>query len=202
MKFNASLTQPEIFFDEKGQPLEVDMMNQESFNLIYDSPDHDFRILFKSFKQTLLYSVIVLPKEGHSFNDVLENFNITELLIYFKYSSMKYVQLKLPKFQIFRQNDLVKTLMFYGITDIFDPNLSDFRRMTNHTVYIGNLIHITNIVIDEFGIRGAESPSTMDEEAVSQLYEFYVTRPFLFFVYSPLETLVFFSAIVTNPSSG
>ncbi|KII63029.1 hypothetical protein RF11_15476 [Thelohanellus kitauei] len=63
-----------------------------------------------------------------------------------------YVKLRLPKFKILVQNDFVEILKHFGITDIFDRNRSDFGRMTNETVFIGNLMHLLYLAVDEYSV--------------------------------------------------
>ncbi|KII68741.1 Glia-derived nexin [Thelohanellus kitauei] len=199
--FNDSLTKQEIFYDDEGQLQEVSMMNQESFNLIYESPDDNFRILFKRLTHPLFYTAIVLPRDGMDVKDVLKSFKTDKMDYYFENSSIRYVKLKIPKFKISSQIDLIKTLKEFGITDIFDPHFSDFGRMTNRSVFIGNFIQVAHITAREGGETTFEDIVAPDEQLFLHPYEFYVKRPFMIFVYSPLENLVCVSIIVTNPNA-
>ncbi|KII72739.1 Leukocyte elastase inhibitor [Thelohanellus kitauei] len=74
--FNVSLTKRETFYDDKGKLLEVSMMNQESYNFIYESPDNNFRILFKPFARMHFYSAIILPSDGNTVQDVLRDLKV------------------------------------------------------------------------------------------------------------------------------
>ncbi|KII60502.1 Serine proteinase inhibitor 1 [Thelohanellus kitauei] len=199
--FDDTLTQTEIFYDDNGQPIEVSMMNQQSNIPIYDSPDDDFQLLFKPFERESLFSVIVLPSKGRTIEDALKNLKLDLMPMYFKNSSMKFVDLKMPKFEILSQNDLVNTLIHFGVTDIFDPLHSDFGCATNQTVYIGNLIQVVNLDVDELGVNAEKDDEATFEEPYTQPYKFYVTKPFVFLVYLSSENLVLYGAIVTNPNS-
>ncbi|KII65195.1 Antithrombin-III [Thelohanellus kitauei] len=197
-KFNPELTKQEIFYEDNGQQLQVAMMNQEIYQKIFDSPHYIFKILFRPFTENI-YSAIILPRDGHAVNDVLQILNLDQLYNYFKLFTWKYVKLKLPKFKILSQKDFVHTLKKFKVADMFDRNHSDFGWMTNQKVFIGNLIQVSNIAIDESGLTDAHGTISMEESA-SEPYEFYVTKPFLFLVFSPSDKLVIFSAIVKNPS--
>ncbi|KII66363.1 hypothetical protein RF11_13597 [Thelohanellus kitauei] len=72
--FNPYLTKQEIFYDDKGQPINVAMMNQNNFNYIYDSPNDNFRILFKPLKHEH-FSTIVLPRPGYGVAEALKSLN-------------------------------------------------------------------------------------------------------------------------------
>ncbi|KII64150.1 Glia-derived nexin [Thelohanellus kitauei] len=120
---------------------------------------------------------------------------------YFETSPSIYSNLKLPKFQILSQIDFVETLKHFGFTDMFDRDKADFGTMTNHSVFIGNLMQIANIAVYELDDSIADTTEVMEDEPSSDSEEFYVTRPFVFCIYSSSTRIVLFSAIVTNPNS-
>ncbi|KII66649.1 Glia-derived nexin [Thelohanellus kitauei] len=234
-QFNPSLTKQEIFFDDKGKPQEVPMMNQGGMYLVYDLPDHNFWILFNHFTDSFLISITVLPRDDYSIDDVLKKIKVflmfkqlDEMHIYLSRAMMKYVSFKMPRFKILVLNDYVTTLMHFGITDIFHGHLADFGNMTNHSVFIRNMKQCINISIDESGVNANDyneatveeslietkedfeeiariSPSDLfediahtDERSHAKTDEFYLNRPFLFFLYSSPARLVHFSAVVNN----
>ncbi|KII62349.1 Leukocyte elastase inhibitor [Thelohanellus kitauei] len=198
--FNFLKTKKEIFIDDKGQKLKVDMMNHEGFNFVYDSPDHNFRILFKPFNDEL-YAAIVLPRDGYGIKDVLEILNLNHMQTYYEQSPATYVDLKLPKFKIVSQNNLVKTFKHFGIIDIFNRNNSAFGGMTNDTVFIENLIQVTNLCIDEVGTPEAVDTVRFWKSLQLPSEKFYVKRPFLFFLFSYKIQHVILSAVVTHPKA-
>ncbi|KII72916.1 hypothetical protein RF11_12385 [Thelohanellus kitauei] len=191
---------------------------------------------------------------------------------YHNESLMKYVKLKMPKFKVIIRNDYVDTFKHFGVTDIFDENLSDFGKMTDEKVFIGKLMQISDVVVDELGVNAAQSEDDIGEilqsdsdddsedseerqqseteddeeegqqsetdddeneeqeeesdtdkendatveqsqpetaeysesmlkQLLSDPQEFYVTKPFMFLIFSSQENVVLFSAIVTNPNA-
>ncbi|KII66218.1 Serpin B11 [Thelohanellus kitauei] len=200
-KFNEALTTEELFYDDNGQSSEVAMMNQIGFTFVYDSPDEDFKIMFKPFKEQNLYFVVMLPRDGYGVEDVLKTFKIEQMYDYYDKSESKYVKLKLPKLKLIGKTDLVETFKQFGITEIFNPDQADFKRMTNHTVFVENLLQITNVVIGEQGVTTAETTKDTLDESLTDVDEFYMTKPFLLFVYSTSARLVLFGAIVSNPNA-
>ncbi|KII70508.1 Serpin B11 [Thelohanellus kitauei] len=166
-KFDIRLTRLEKFYDDRGQPLDVAMMNQECLNLVYDSPDQGFRIIFISFEEPNQYAAIVLPRDHHSIIDVLRIFNFDEIKDYMNSSFTKFVKFKMPKFHITSHNDYVQTLKKFGVRDIFDPDLSDFGKMTDQRVFIGKLMQVVNVAVEESGVNAEddsdESLSDTDE---------------------------------------
>ncbi|KII65604.1 Heparin cofactor 2 [Thelohanellus kitauei] len=108
-------------------------------------------------------------------------------------------EIKLPKFKIFGHNDLVETLKYLEISDIFEKNCSEIRMM-NHPFFIRNLIQVANFGVEESNERIASDPNDGDEKSYNP-YEFIVTRPFLFFVYSYSDNIIYISAAITNPNA-
>ncbi|KII64909.1 Glia-derived nexin [Thelohanellus kitauei] len=198
--FESELTKQEIFLNDKGQPISVAMMNQEVNESIYDLPDSNFRIHFKPLNHKHYFTAVVLPKEGHIVGEVLKNFKLDQMYKYFEESRSKYIKVKMPKFKISSRIDLVETFKYYGVTDIFDETRSNFGRMTNETVCIGNLIQVVNVDIDDVNVK-AVTTETKKVELLSPSDEFYVTRPFLFFVYISSAKVVLISAVVTHPNA-
>ncbi|KII63524.1 Serine proteinase inhibitor A3K [Thelohanellus kitauei] len=167
-KFNASHTETDIFYDNKGQTLEVEMMNQEGFNFIYDSYDHVFQVLFIRFKELFQFAAILLPREGHTIEDALTTFKFDDIYTYFTQSPIKYINLKMPKFKISSDKDYVQTFKDFGIADIFDRTHSDFGKMTNQTVFIGKLIQLLNVAVGELGVKADDNTDDFSEKSSSE----------------------------------
>ncbi|KII62345.1 Serpin B7 [Thelohanellus kitauei] len=206
MNFDSALTKREMFYGDSGKPFMVSMMNQESLNKIFDQPGYNFRILFKDLNHISIVSAIVLPRDRHGVKNVLNNFKVFKIFIqfydmytYFEKSKSMNVKLKLPKFKILRHDDLVDTLKKFGIIDIFDPEVSDFGMMTNYSVFIGNLMQVVNLGIDDMDLAATHTTEPLKEQSVSATCEFKVNRPFLFYIYSYLAEVALFSAVVTHP---
>ncbi|KII66365.1 Antithrombin-III [Thelohanellus kitauei] len=74
--FQSESTETELFYDDQGQSLTVAMMNQRSYNRVYDLSYRNFSILFKPLNQQGLYSAIILPNEGYTIADVLPSLEV------------------------------------------------------------------------------------------------------------------------------
>ncbi|KII63037.1 Glia-derived nexin [Thelohanellus kitauei] len=200
INFDESLTKQEFFYVNKDQTEMVAMMNLKSYHHVFDSIHCNFRMLTKRSHDDQTYSVIILPREGHSVKDVLQSFKVDQLQAYFAQSEQKFVHLKLPKFKILAHNDFRDILENMGITDMFHENQADLRRMTNESAYIGNIIQATNIAVYEMGQTYIPTTRARIDEALSNPYQFFVNSPYLFFVYSYVENTVLISAVVNNPN--
>ena len=115
------------------------------------------------------------------------------------------VHLTVPKFDVSSDLDLVEGLKAMGVTDVFDPNLSDFSPLIQSTdpIFVNQAKHAARVHIDEEGceaaaytvimmMAGAAAPP--DEEL-----DFVLDRPFLFVITSPDE-LPLFAGLVNRPA--
>lgn len=149
---------------------------------------------------------IILPDEGVTVAEVLageEYLNMTLDPNAWENKSIGIIKLSLPKFDVTSQSDLIKGMKNLGLSDIFDPNLSDFSPMTsdNDRLFVSQMDHAARVVIDEEGvIAAAYTVIEVSDEAMppSTIIEFTVDRPFAFIV-SSRDNLPMFAGVVTEP---
>ena len=112
------------------------------------------------------------------------------------------VNLALPKFDIASDLDLADSLKSLGITDVFDPAVSDFSPMTDDTAaYLSQAKHAARVAVDEEGVTAAAYTVMMmcgtaapPEEEV----DFVLNRPFVFAI-TGTDGLPLFVGIVHQP---
>lgn len=148
----------------------------------------------------------ILPDEGVSVDALLQNEDVMRLMSAGEADGGEYarVYFSVPKFDIASQLDLIEGLMELGVTDVFDPDVSDFTPMTTDTdvpIYVSEATHAARVKIDEEGVEAAaftvlDAPTSMapsDEE----IY-FTLDRPFLFAI-SSQDGLPLFAGVVNRP---
>lgn len=148
----------------------------------------------------------ILPDEGVSMDALLQNEDVMRLMSAGEADGGEYamVYFSVPKFDIASQLDLIEGLMELGVTDVFDPDVSDFTPMTTDTdvpIYVSEATHAARVKIDEEGVEAAaftvlDAPTSMapsDEE----IY-FTLDRPFLFAI-SSQDGLPLFAGVVNRP---
>lgn len=148
---------------------------------------------------------IILPNDGITVAEVLAGDEYLQMTLdpsSWDNSSYATIHIQLPKFDITDNNNLIKGMKNLGLSDIFDPNLSDFTPMTldSDRLFVSQINHAARVTIDEKGVEAAAFTVIMveDEAFPSDQIEFVVDRPFLF-VISGQDHLPLFSGVVTNP---
>ena len=149
---------------------------------------------------------IVLPDEGTSAEDLLADSQCMDFVIgqsEWENKKIVLVNLSLPKFDVSSQIDLEEGLKSLGVTDVFDPTVSDFSSIIPEAdmAKVEQATHGARVQIDEGGcvataytiITDTNGAMTPNEEI-----DFVVDRPFLFVIYSP-SNLPLFVGIVNQP---
>ena len=150
----------------------------------------------------------LLPDEGISPEELLQDREAMDfLLANGRWDNSKFltVNLSLPKFDVSSDLDLIEDLKTLGITDVFDPECSDFSPMTRDTdeIFLSQAKHAARVSLDEEGctaaaytVMAACGAAAPPEEEI----DFVLDRPFLFVITGPSGTPLF-TGIVNRPAA-
>ena len=148
---------------------------------------------------------LILPDEGFTTEDILKSDEYLQLTLNpgSWYGITYEIHLSLPKFDVVQQQDLIQGMKNLGVTDIFDPWISDFSSISSiSNLFINQISHAARVTIDEEGCTAAAFTviEAAGEGAPSEIEELYFTldRPFLFLVTSR-DHLPLFAGIVKQP---
>lgn len=147
----------------------------------------------------------ILPDEGVSVDTLLENEEVMRLMSTGEAGESEYarVYFSVPKFDIASQLDLIDGLKALGVTDVFDPTVSDFTPMTTDTdeIYVSEVTHAARVKIDEEGVEAAAFTVIVGDAAAAEPEDeiyFTLDRPFLFAI-SSRDDLPLFAGVVNQP---
>ena len=149
---------------------------------------------------------LILPDEGKTPADLLANGQaVTELLGGTAQRKNLFVNLALPKFDIFAKYKLKNTLSSLGITDVFSDTKADFSGLVSgiqEKPFVSDVEHAARVTIDEDGVTaaaytlilvaGAAAPDPEQTEI-----DFTLDRPFLFVIES--DNMPLFAGVVNDP---
>lgn len=150
----------------------------------------------------------VLPDEGFTVDDLLDDPELAQLMemngnTAYSQSHEAQVTLKVPKFDVSSDSDLIKTLKAMGITDAFDANKSDFTPMAQGSgYYVSEALHSARVKIDEYGAEAAAYTISAMAGAyiATDKIEITLDRPFLFYIRSH-DGIITFIGVVENPEN-
>ncbi len=193
-------TTEEVFHAPSGDIM-CDMMHSEDTGTVFYGKN------WKAVSQAVLNSGrmwIVLPDEG---TDVLDIMNDPAVRAMLKdpadCESMRgNVQLSVPKLDIVSDLDLKDCLIEMGITDVFDPETSDYSPLTDQAdLYLDAARHAARLKTDEEGIEAAAYTVMIVNETglfISDPIEFTADRPF-FFSLQAADGSPLFEGVVNSP---
>lgn len=150
--------------------------------------------------------LFLLPDEGVTPEALLSDSEAMNFLLSgggdWEKSKYLIVNKSIPKFDVSSDLDLIEGLQALGITDVFDPETSDFTPMTTDTdgIFVSKAEHAARVKIDEEGVEAAAytvmamSGSGMPPE---EEIDFTLDRPFLFVITG--RGMPLFAGIVNHP---
>lgn len=200
-EFQESGTEPGIFHAAGGD-VTADFMHRRDSSSYYWAENFSAASLGLENGGRMWF---ILPDEGTGTDALLEGGAYMELVLDPEsWADQKFlmVNYSVPKFDISSQTDLISGLKALGITDVFDPDISDFSPMTDDMdgIFVSQAQHGARVAIDEEGVSAAAytvianagSAAPPDEEV-----DFTVDRPFIF-VITNQDSLPLFTGVVNQ----
>lgn len=150
---------------------------------------------------------LILPDEGVSVDDLLDDPEAMEFFLTredWTNQANPRVNLSLPKFDVSAQTDLTQGLQDLGVTDVFDPDLSDYSPMTTQVeeIYLSQAVHAARVAVDEEGVEAAAFTVMSNDAGAGPLedeVDFVLDRPFLFLITSDAGQILF-AGVVNHPN--
>lgn len=207
-EFSKDKTEPQTFHTPTGD-VETDFMFQRDDQAYYWG--EKFAAVSQGFKQGGSMWLL-LPDEGVSPEELLSDRDAMDFLFTadkneWEKQKFLFVNKSIPKFDVSSQFKLDEGLKNLGVTDIFDPEASDFTPMTTDVdvpIVLSQANHAARVVIDEEGctataftvLPGEGAAAPPDDEV-----DFVLDRPFLFCITGD-SGLPLFVGIVNSPAEG
>ncbi len=204
-EFFEGNTQKEVFHAPAGD-METDFMHQQAEHYYYWGDK--FSAVEQHFTQGG-FMWFLLPDEGVAPEELLADEEAVDFLFAVdknEWENQKFlvVNKSVPKFDVSSQFDLIEGLQALGVTDVFDPALSDFSPMTkggSGPIFLAQVNHAARVKIDEkgceaaaFTVMNAVASAMPPEEEV----DFVLNRPFLFCITGD-SGLPLFVGVVNQP---
>lgn len=207
--FKASRTSPQNFKNRDGSIKEVDMMSEVFDHEIAYLANDDFKAIKLPYnKNAAMY--LIMPCEDNALN-VAELWNDYTARADFLNSLSKSfafkgeVVVRLPKFELDIENNLVENFKAMGIEKSFSDAAEFFNIVKDTSLKIGNAQHRAKIKVDEQGTEAAavteitilETTATPNFEPPRRVY-FIADRPFLFLIRDIESNVTLFAGVVNK----
>ncbi len=207
--FKARNTAPQNFRNCDGSIKEVDMMNEVFDDKIAYLENDDFKAIKLPYNaNATMY--LIMPREDKVLN-VAELWNdYTARADFLNALSKSYafdgkVIVRLPKFELDIENNLVENFRAMGIKKSFSDAAEFFNIVKDTSLKIGNAQHRAKIKVDEQGTEAAAvTEITMLETTAAPNFEpprrvyFIADRPFLFLIRDIESDVTLFAGVVNK----
>ena len=202
-EFIKDYTDEGIFHAAAGD-VQCDFMHQSTTGPCYRGDK--FRAVMKWFYPALGNMMFILPDEGVSVYDMLEDEQVLDFIdkgFDYEQSKSVIINMTMPKFDISSKKDIVEDLKELGVTDAFDKMNADFSPLTDETdnIYLSKVEHGVRVAADEEGVKAAAfTVETIEMGALipDETVDFVLDRPFMFVIRLG-DGLPMFIGIVENP---
>ena len=198
-KFNPSRNTQEIFHSPSGDVTAEFMHSSSTGNYYWGD---QFGAVFRSLEGGG-HMMLLLPDEGYTPEQLLQDPATLEFMLGIsgrENSKHLIVNLSMPKFDVESKMQLVDALQSLGVTDVFDPALSDMP-VVKGPAWVTNAIHGARVIADEEGVEAAAYTVIMTTGGTmppTEEVDFVLDRPFIFMIQTS-EGLPLFLGIVNQP---
>lgn len=145
----------------------------------------------------------ILPDEGMTVKDVLDNGTYMDMLLSSKWENSKFmkVNLSVPKFDVSSTMDLADGLENMGMTNVFNQEFGEYTNLTSDSpIWLTGANQSVRVQIDEEGVKAAtyiEIPGAGSPAPPDEVVDFILNRPFMFVITN--ENIPLFVGCVNNP---
>lgn len=200
-EFNEEDTRTDTFFISDNEKIACDFMNMEDCDHLF-MVGEDYISTVCILKGGVEYMLFILPKEGLSVDDLIEEKGKLSDIIYDwndGQASLGKVKLSVPKFAYENEIDLTPTAERLGIKKIFEKKSKAFSSFADEDIYITDIFQVSKIEINE---KGCSASSYTEMHALSSAgskgeAEIILNRPFIYILYK--DKVPFLVGVVRNP---
>ncbi len=204
-EFDKDATAPDVFHAPAGD-VTCDFMHSSDSGVVFFGDG--FTAVSKGMRNGDAHMWFILPDEGVAPEDLLDG-RFTEFLLAEKLGDEGWtdktdglIALSMPKFDVSSYTDLIPGMVAMGITDVFDPYISDFPPLTDQAdqLCVSEASHAARVKVDEEGVEAAAFTEVIGTGAAmppEDEMDFTLDRPFLF-VLESASGLPLFVGVVNN----
>ncbi|KGL74450.1 Alpha-2-antiplasmin, partial [Tinamus guttatus] len=193
-KFDANLTEPDIFHLDNDFMVPVEMMKAQKYSLSWFTLEPlDIQVAKFPFKGNMSFLAIVPNQFSWNVSHVLENFPYEQLRSLFPKEVPTTV--KIPKLKVDYQLELNKVLSQIGLQELFTN--PDLRKITEEPLFVSSIQHQSTLELKEDGVEASAATGVMLSRSLSA---FSLDRPFLFIIFDEETGIPLFIGSIQNPN--
>ncbi|TRY94389.1 hypothetical protein DNTS_027935 [Danionella cerebrum] len=182
----------------------VPMMYQEKKFQYAKIVDHKVKILELPYNGGEITMVLILPIEGATLSEVVENLNLNKLDAWLRVMKETTVAVQIPRFRIEDSFSLKKQLTKMGLEHLFSPTNASLPGMVadnDVNLYISNAYHKAFLEVNEEGSEASAATAVVATGRSLNIYreQFVADQPFLLLIRESSINALIFTGRVSNP---
>lgn len=195
-EFDEENTKYDSFKKSNHHSEKIMMMNNGANFLYHDNQLYtSLNMKYGSGKYSM---IILLPNKGNSINDLLKRMNDSTWQENLKEMKLQAVKVKIPRFTIKTNLNLIKPLNGMGIISAFDDHKASFNHISNNFLSISLMIQKVRIDVNEKETK-AEAATLAGRIAgyggpskKPKYIKFYATHPFVYAIIENATNTILF----------
>lgn len=199
-KFDKANTKDQSFYFEGGGQKTVKMMNQKDTFKVAGFTDYS--TLQLPYGNGQFIATLLLPRDGKTIGEVMKTLNTTQFNQIQSASSIKSIEVGLPKFKLSQEFMLNNVLKKSGMVRAFN-DIAEFEPMSNmKPLFVGFVKQNTFAAVDEEGTEAA-AVTTIGMVTTSMPVEppkFLCNKPFGIIISEKTSGVILFMGQMLNPS--
>lgn len=205
VQFDPDNTIEKSFHTSDGSVVETDMMRmKQQENMLYTRGD-DYEAVNLYYGDAGYAMTLVLPDEETGLENWINNLTWDRWKNLTNGFNEVTLTLEMPKFEMeYKIDDFKTVLQELGISDAFNPDVSDFSRINPNQgdLHISDTKHKTFIRVDEEGTEAAAVTSVeVGITSAPQSVQLNFDRPFFYVIREVESETILFMGTMTNPDS-
>ena len=195
-KFKKSDTAKKEFINQDGSKKKIDMMHQNGTFAYADNGT--FEMLKLPYGNAAFCMKVLLPKEGLSVDDAINDLNKEMLAALDSRSHSTETDVELPKFKMEYESDLKEDMETMGMKQVFSSD-ANFSGVADDPIFINQIKQGIYLNVDEAGTEAAAVTQVgMLGAMIGENGVFHVNRPFVFLIQEQSTGAILFIGKVTS----
>jgi serpin B len=192
---------PDTFTLDSGDTKQVQMMQHFTQMGYYENDA--WQVAALPYSGGTYSFFVLLPKAKLTTAQVVDGLSEDLLRKAFENTANARVNLQLPRFSTRQSQELTKSLIALGLSEIFSPR-ADFSGITALAVKIEAVVHESLVVVDENGTEAAAATAVVFAKGAApfgqeELKELFANHPFAFAIVHNATNAPLFLGVVGDP---
>ena len=202
-EFKKQQTKKGDFYVSSSKTVKGDMMKTKGKYSVLEPKGLDARAISLPYKGERFHMIIILPNEKNGLEKLEKDLLKFDFSKGFKFENPRTYYIRIPKFEIESQFDLVDKLQNLGVKHLFDKSTADLSGFTgNKDLFGSKMIQKAFIAVNEEGSEAAAATGLVvsSRSLGSQPPTFDCDHPFVFFIKDSKTGLTLFTGRVVDPT--